>query len=501
VRRSPMLAISSILWLALATGCGAAPTVSVTVSLAPAHTLALPPGGVQVFTATVTGTTDGAVTWTASCGVLSGSGSVVTFTAPTSAATCIVAATSVADPSASDAAIVTVVDAPVNDIVWLRQYATAGGFVVPAAVAVDAIGRVLVTGYASGDLRGASDGRADAFVLQLDAAGEELWRRRFGTTGTDWGAAVAAGPDGHVFVTGYVAGDFDGSDAGRVFLIHFDPDGEELWRRQFGTAPDEYGLGVVADPFGNAFVTWTTTGEVGSPGERAFVSMFGPGGDEIWRRQFDERYPLGSMAVDTAGNVMVTGASDTGIVVVSFTPEGDEVARRSFDLDDVVADAYLLADGRVYLTGTTTLGTVGGEFDVHVTAFAADGERIWRQQFGTDDSDHGRSVAVDGAGNVLAVGATEFPDGFDAEWTDAFLVKLDADGEELWRRLYGAADGGRDWATAVAFGPDGAPVVVGGTHGALAQVAFDAARIDVPFVEAPFEEESGTQLFVMKLAP
>ena len=500
MRGSSMLVVKPLLFLALLLGCGAVPR-PVTVSLAPAHDLALPPGNSQTFTATVTGTPNGAVTWSASCGVLDGTGSVVTHTAPAVATTCTVTATSVADPTAQASVIVTIVKVSVDDVVWLRQYATAGGYVVPADVAVDAMGRVLVTGYASGVPGGSSDGQADAIVIQLDAAGEERWQRRFGTDLTDWGAAVAADPEGRVFVTGYSAGDFDGTDAGRVFLVQYDTEGEEVWRRQFGTAPDEYGLGVVADAVGHAFVTWATTGEAGDPTERAFVSKFDPGGHELWRRQFDERFPLGAMAVDAEGRVMVTGRTDTGIVVVTFDPEGDEVDRRAFDVDDVVAGVRLLGDGRVYLTGTTTLGDAAGEFDVHVTAFRADGELAWRRQFGTTSGDHGRSVAVDPAGNVLMAGATEFPFTADDEQLDAFLVKLGPDGDELWRRRYGAARGGRDWASAAAFDPDGAPVVVGGTHGTLVQVALDATQVEVPFVDAPFTEESGTQLFVMKLAP
>jgi hypothetical protein len=500
VRRSSIVLILPLLLLALTTGCGAVSAASIAVALAPAHTLALPPGGMQTFTATVTGTPNAAVAWTATCGSLSGSGNVVTYTAPSEASTCTITAASVADPSASDAVVVTVVGASTGDIVWLRQYATAGGAVVPADVAVDAMGRVLVTGYASGGLQG-GDGRPDAFVFQLDPAGEVRWWWPSETADTDWGSAVAAGPAGQAFVTGYVAGDFGAPEEGRVFLVQIDADGEELWRRQFGAAQDEYGLGVVADADGNAFVAWTTTGELGEPTERAFVSAFDPAGDEFWRSQFDERYPLGAIALSADGDVMVTGETDRGIVVVTLTRDlGIETGRRYFDLDDVVTGAHLLPDGGLYLTGTTTLGNPGGEFDAHVTAFDADGAVAWRRQLGTAGNDHGRAVAVDAAGRVLMAGATESPDAADGEWMDAFVVALGPDGAELWRRHFGTTLGGRDWASAAAFGPDGAPVVIGGTHGNLVRVAFDTARVPAPFSEEPFDEEPGTQTFVMKLS-
>ena len=80
---------------------------SVDVSLAPTS-VTLPVNGSASFTATVSGVSDTSVTWEASCGSISGSGSSVTYTAPGSAASCLVTATSVADPAVSATARVTV---------------------------------------------------------------------------------------------------------------------------------------------------------------------------------------------------------------------------------------------------------------------------------------------------------------------------------------------------------------------------------------------------------
>lgn len=83
--------------------------VSVTVS---PHAVSLADGATQGFSASVTGTSNTAVTWTvepAGCGSVNGTGAAITYTAPSVATTCKVRATSVADASRSDAATVTVV--------------------------------------------------------------------------------------------------------------------------------------------------------------------------------------------------------------------------------------------------------------------------------------------------------------------------------------------------------------------------------------------------------
>jgi len=77
---------------------------TVAVSLSPTSAT-LAPNATQQFTATVTGSTNTAVTWTATGGTLSGTG---LYTAPATAGTYTVKATSVADTSKSASATVTV---------------------------------------------------------------------------------------------------------------------------------------------------------------------------------------------------------------------------------------------------------------------------------------------------------------------------------------------------------------------------------------------------------
>ena len=84
------------------------------VSIRP-RTIALPAGGQQVFTASVTGSPDAPVAWSveeaSGCGSITEGGA---YTAPEAAATCHVAATNIADASRSDAATVTVTPPEVN---------------------------------------------------------------------------------------------------------------------------------------------------------------------------------------------------------------------------------------------------------------------------------------------------------------------------------------------------------------------------------------------------
>src|SRR5207248_3308146 len=126
---------------------------------------------------------------------------------------------------------------------------TAGGV---AAVP----GGAYIAGTTFGTLPGQiSAGSADAFVRKYDNDGNVQWTRQFGGTQVpfvspyDYANGVAADASGM-----YAAGDTTavlpgqtntgGSD---VYVRKYDPDGNLLWTREFGTAADESGNGVAVD--------------------------------------------------------------------------------------------------------------------------------------------------------------------------------------------------------------------------------------------------------------
>src|SRR5204862_1012720 len=84
------------------------PSAPIAVAISPTSA-SLQAGGTQQFTATVTGTTNTAVTWSATGGTISSTG---LYTAPTTAGTYSVTATSVADTAKSASAAVSVTAPP-----------------------------------------------------------------------------------------------------------------------------------------------------------------------------------------------------------------------------------------------------------------------------------------------------------------------------------------------------------------------------------------------------
>ena len=129
--------------------------------------------------------------------------------------------------------------AAAQDTVWVRQFGTAGPDRANR-VAVDPQGNVYVVGQTSGTLPGQSwaGGLSDAYLKKYDGAANEVWLRQFGGTGDDDATAVAVDPLGYVYVAGRTGGEPAGAmmlgGVSGAFLQKYDPEGAEVWGRQFG---------------------------------------------------------------------------------------------------------------------------------------------------------------------------------------------------------------------------------------------------------------------------
>lgn len=169
-----------------------------------------------------------------------------------------------------------------------------------------------------------SKGNEDVLLLKLDSQGGVLWSKRFGERYRDFGQRVAVDGRGHVLLlaefTEEVA--FGGeplTSAGNrdLALVKLDADGEHLWSRRFGSPFNELGLGMAVDPAGNVALTGSFDNEITFGGDKltsrgesdVFVAKLTPDGEHLWSRSFGAaREDIGhGLATDKYGNVAVTG--------------------------------------------------------------------------------------------------------------------------------------------------------------------------------------------------
>jgi outer membrane protein assembly factor BamB len=152
------------------------------------------------------------------------------------------------------------------------------------------------------------------------------------------------------------------------------------------------------------------------------------------------------MAVDAAGDVIVTGYTDTAtlsdMLTIKFSGvTGAEIWQQRFDdafssFDQAWALA-LDSDGSAIVAG---YAWTGNECDIKVIKYAsADGAILWQTQFTGPGIgvDFGIAIGVDSAGNVIVGGNV-----WNGTDDDMVTIKFAAsDGAVLWSRTFAGAAG------------------------------------------------------------
>ena len=102
--------------------------------------------------------------------------------------------------------------------------------------------------------------------------------------------------------------------------------------------------------------------------------------------------------------------------------------------------------------------------DSWIVKLDKDGNMVWQKTFGGSGEDIATSITVTPDDGYIVAGWTGSSDG-DVSGnhgdSDFWIVKLDKDGNIVWRRTFGGS--GWDAASAIAVTPDGGYIVVGDT--------------------------------------
>jgi len=190
-----------------------------------------------------------------------------------------------------------------------------------------------------------------------------------------------------------------------------------------------------------------------------------------------------AVALDAAGNIYLAG-NLAGALEDSSFGKGDAFIRK-FDAAgqilwtrqfgsaevDVVTGLAVSGEGHVFVVGAT-LGALPGQdsrgsADAFLVRFDGDGEEVWLRQFGTDKIDSARAIAVSATGEVFVAGQTygELNGSANAGSADAFVVQFSAAGVPGWTHSLGLTQA--DQATGLALGVDSELYVIGTVNGQL----------------------------------
>lgn len=322
-------------------------------------------------------------------------------------------------------------------------------------------GEVYALGTTTGDIDGlVVGGEQDVFLTRYDAAGNEVWRRLVGASGTADGYGLAVAADGSIAIAGKADAPLTpGSPDNGInsFVTLFDSDGETRWTRNTGPlAPDAAFSVAFDDASGDVVVAGTTagalSGQTHNGGQDAWVSRLSAGtGSLVEQVQFGDTGAEAATAVTVKdGTVYVAGNDDGQAFLRSYTlgsfAAGPVLDTTFGGIAETTRVAAIAVDdsGRIYLAGDTTDAGFtgagldgrqahGGASDAYVARFdATTGAMDFGAYLGGSGADRARGLALAG-GEVVVVGDTTGSIGGNTlvGSRDAFLARLDSEGVPL----------------------------------------------------------------------
>lgn len=236
------------------------------------------------------------------------------------------------------------------------------------AIAAHSDGSFVVVGHTYGDFVVPNVGRADAVVVKYSSTGGRLWARQLGSTNFDSANAVAIDALGNVFVAGRTDGALAGPPQGTdIFVAKYSPTGTLLWTRQYGsTAGGEWAQSIAVDSVGDVVLVGTTGSSLGGPqqgGGDVFVMKCDPDGNQKWIQQFGSATMDSgwSVAIDTADNIIVSGTNGGDALLAKYSSAGSQLWFYTFGSlgEDKGYGVTTTASDDIVVAGSTTAKLMG----------------------------------------------------------------------------------------------------------------------------------------------
>ncbi len=311
------------------------------------------------------------------------------------------------------------------------------------------------------------------------------WNTFLGSTDSDGGTGLVLGSDSSVIVAGLSYESWGTplasyTDFNDPFVAKFDSSGNLLWNTFVGVSGSSGvdGPRIAVDSAGNIYVTGISTGNWGDPinphqfGYENFVAKLSPSGSLLWNTFLNSMgYGQGAdIALDKSGNIYVIGSSirSWGFPVRPLAGYENAFVAKLSNSGQLLWNTFLGSDsygngacglgvddtGSVYVTGYCAFSwgspirphAGDGTYDAFVARLDSGGHLVWNTFLGAGDSseDYGYGIAVGAAGEAFVTGTSRGGtwgspvsafNGF-----DAFVAKLDTNGNLAWNTFLGSSD-------------------------------------------------------------
>lgn len=342
------------------------------------------------------------------------------------------------------------------EVEWYKTYGTEGAEEGYTALETPEGGFVI-----SGWTASAED--MNVYMVKTTAEGDTLWTRVIGGASVDQGLQMCTAPDGGFVVAGKSASfsmeEVDGFDTDwfDAYLLKVDKDGNLLWEKAYGTEAMDQAFSVCQAQDGGYLIA-------GSSNDDVYLVKADENGDSLWARTY------GGEGMDWGGGISPT--ADGGYIVSGFTSSwgqgnldlyflkinqaGDTSWTRTYGTPQMDRGVIRQLPDSGYLAVASTGDMQTGQIDIWVLRMDSKGDTLWTSIMAAEGAEFpfDFSLLSDGGCVIAAMSDLGGQDN-----VDAYLVRLDAEGNVLWDKALGGE--AFDGAYCVAQTSDGGFIMTG----------------------------------------
>jgi len=326
--------------------------------------------------------------------------------------------------------------------------------------------------YLVGNTRSVGSGSDDVWFIKINNNFKSEYYFDWGGPHHDNSTDIIATSDGNFIVVGH-SWDAPGARTG-VFVSKYNDKGVVLWSAYFSGIESDYTSSAFETADGGVLITGMHQAE-GVFGT-AFLIKLNSGGVKQWERYFDTNLKdIGKDVVEGSDLslylLLNTGAfvgkiansseyktTPSGIMIIKTDKHGNEIWRKNYGglNHDFPSKIIQGIDDNFYVVGST-LNNTNGSYDFVLIKIDADGNEIWTKNYGGLSYDYANDIDIDINGDMIITGESNSLS-LNIN-SDIYVVKVDMDGNELWAKSYGGL--GSDYGSCGKFLSDGTIGILG----------------------------------------
>jgi len=313
----------------------------------------------------------------------------------------------------------------------------------------------------------------NSFFTAAECGGVEgQWFQNYGGTNTEIANSIQETSDGGFIIVGHTLSDdvqvsdnFGGVD---FWVVKTNSTGTIEWEKNYGGSSSESAKSVQNTPDGGYIVcgdAFSGDGDVGgtagafdfwvlkldATGNIQWNELYGGSGtDNVeWIEPTpDGGYVIAGNTLSNDGDILNNKGSQDGLVI-KIDATGNIQWSKTYGglLEDIIQDIHLTPDGGYIIAGSSysfdgDINSNNGSLDGIVAKLDANGDIQWLRNVGGTNMDWVNSVSTTSDNGYIITGVTQSNNGDFIDNNgdrDAFILKMDADGNTEWSKLYGGS--------------------------------------------------------------